>query len=250
MSTLATMTCSRTAPRPPAARRESWLWRGRIAVTRAVSSSSIRSSTRSPTASGLVSSMSSASSRKRPRARALTSSALVGADVVPAAGRADDEPVDDAVGGAGRRRGRHRAGETPGRGARRTPTNARGSTPHPDAHDSSARARPFDDLRAAFDRLATPDKAAFVLEATFEHHRAGPRRDRPPRRRRRLEPRPRQHLPRPDAPGQPDGGPGDPRRGTPPQRRRPPRATSPQKQAGRPRRDPGVPPSPDAPSAS
>lgn len=26
---------------------------------------------------------------------------------------------------------------------------------------------PFDDLRAAFDRLATPDKAAFVLEATL-----------------------------------------------------------------------------------
>ena len=27
---------------------------------------------------------------------------------------------------------------------------------------------PFDDVRAAFERLATPDKAAFVLEATFE----------------------------------------------------------------------------------
>lgn len=27
---------------------------------------------------------------------------------------------------------------------------------------------PFDDVRAAFDRLATPDKVAFVLEATFE----------------------------------------------------------------------------------
>ncbi len=26
---------------------------------------------------------------------------------------------------------------------------------------------PYDDLRAAFDRLATPDKAAFVLEATL-----------------------------------------------------------------------------------
>ena len=27
---------------------------------------------------------------------------------------------------------------------------------------------PVDDLRRAFDRLATPDKAAFVLEATFD----------------------------------------------------------------------------------
>jgi hypothetical protein len=27
---------------------------------------------------------------------------------------------------------------------------------------------PFDDVRAAFERLATPDKAAFVLEATFD----------------------------------------------------------------------------------
>ncbi len=26
---------------------------------------------------------------------------------------------------------------------------------------------PYDDLRAAFDRLATPDKVAFVFEATF-----------------------------------------------------------------------------------
>ncbi len=29
------------------------------------------------------------------------------------------------------------------------------------------RGAPYDDLRAAFDRLATPDKVAFVFEATF-----------------------------------------------------------------------------------
>lgn len=32
----------------------------------------------------------------------------------------------------------------------------------------SSRRPPFDEVRAAFERLATPDKAAFVFEATFE----------------------------------------------------------------------------------
>lgn len=31
----------------------------------------------------------------------------------------------------------------------------------------STRRPPFDEVRAAFERLATPDKAAFVFEATF-----------------------------------------------------------------------------------
>ena len=32
----------------------------------------------------------------------------------------------------------------------------------------STRRPPFDDVRAAFERLTTPDKAAFVFEATFD----------------------------------------------------------------------------------
>ena len=73
-STLATITCSRTAPRLPEARRLSWFSRGSISTTIPIPSASTRTTTRSPTASGFVSSISMASSRNLPRIRERTGS--------------------------------------------------------------------------------------------------------------------------------------------------------------------------------